>query len=452
MWKSKSFNIVMIIMLFIISSIKVNAKTYNYSCDYSFVPSTGETIKFRVRVKDLDEDYIKGKEASYWENADFWKQHVVFMPYKGGQYIPFTYTFGNSGITKDFDGQNKKGCKSLYTLNPSSDMSKFVEKSVDLDKNDIVCPKLNWYQDSINSSCVVSFSSSRSVECVSCNESGCEQPYGMDTCYKNVSNSTASVSGPNCYNESGAAVKCDSVTGGTGIYDKENEVVCTYSGNVANLPFRLIYNKKDETLLFNENNSGYTLDSSNSMMEKDGKYYLTDSELLSKFKNTAANNQCPSSITCDCGWEISTQISHLGEYRGTKCFFNVVGHSNSTCGNNQSQNGEKIDPSEKTGQKPSIKGSGFGTGSMKCSDILGTNLTKIVHAGIRAIQIIGAIVAIVNGMITLIPAVMSKDADGLKKAEKKLVLMAIILLCIFLLPYLARWIGSIFDYDISCII
>ena len=88
---------------------------------------------------------------------------------------------------------------------------------------------------------------------------------------------------------------------------------------------------------------------------------------------------------------------------------------------------------------------------MECKDILGPNLTALVHVGIKALQIIGAIVAIVYGMISLIPAVMSKDSDGLKKAEKKLVLMAIVLLCIFMLPYFVRLIGNIFDFDVTCI-
>ncbi len=104
------------------------------------------------------------------------------------------------------------------------------------------------------------------------------------------------------------------------------------------------------------------------------------------------------------------------------------------------------------GKKPTISEFGFGQESMTCTQILGPNLTKLVHTGIRTIQIIGAILAIVKGMITLIPAVMAKDAEGLKKAQKTLVTMAIILLCIFLLPYLVRWIGNILGYDISCLI
>ena len=107
---------------------------------------------------------------------------------------------------------------------------------------------------------------------------------------------------------------------------------------------------------------------------------------------------------------------------------------------------------EKQGKKPEVPDGGFGSGYDKCTTLLGPNLTKIVSVGITAIQIIGAILAIVKGMITLIPAIMAKDSDGLKKSQKKLVLMAIILLCIFLLRYLVRWIGSILGYDISCIV
>ena len=90
-------------------------------------------------------------------------------------------------------------------------------------------------------------------------------------------------------------------------------------------------------------------------------------------------------------------------------------------------------------------------GSLKdCASLLGTNLTKVVKACIKIMQILGAIIAIVMGMIKLLPAIISKDADGLKSASKTLVTMAIILVLIFLLPSLARIIGSIFKFDTTC--
>ena len=99
----------------------------------------------------------------------------------------------------------------------------------------------------------------------------------------------------------------------------------------------------------------------------------------------------------------------------------------------------------------STTGLDFSNNVSTCKSILGPNLTNVVHAGIRAIQIIGAIIAIVKGMMILIPAVVAKDADGLKKASKTLVDMAIILVIIFMFPGLLRFMGKIIDFDISCI-
>ena len=85
-----------------------------------------------------------------------------------------------------------------------------------------------------------------------------------------------------------------------------------------------------------------------------------------------------------------------------------------------------------------------------CYDLMGQNLTNVIKAGVKIIQIVGAIIAIVNGMIMLIPAVMSKNADELVKVSRKLVIMAIILAMIFIIPALLRIIGHLFNYDLSC--
>ena len=86
-----------------------------------------------------------------------------------------------------------------------------------------------------------------------------------------------------------------------------------------------------------------------------------------------------------------------------------------------------------------------------CKEFIGENLYKLVHLIISALRIIGAIIAIVNGMISLIPALISKDADALKKAQTKCVTMAIVLVLIILLPTLLTFIGNLFGYDLSCI-
>ena len=86
-----------------------------------------------------------------------------------------------------------------------------------------------------------------------------------------------------------------------------------------------------------------------------------------------------------------------------------------------------------------------------CVDLLGPNLTALVKVAITILQIVGAIIAIVKGMMTLIPPILAKDAEALKKASNVLVKMAIILVVIFLLRPLLRFIGSLLDFDISCI-
>ena len=89
--------------------------------------------------------------------------------------------------------------------------------------------------------------------------------------------------------------------------------------------------------------------------------------------------------------------------------------------------------------------------NMTCTTLLGSNLTKVVHAFIVLIQIVGCIITIVKGMVVLIPPIMDRDASSLKKASGTLVKMAIILLLILLSPFLIRLIGKILGFDISCI-
>ena len=87
-----------------------------------------------------------------------------------------------------------------------------------------------------------------------------------------------------------------------------------------------------------------------------------------------------------------------------------------------------------------------------CSQLLGPNLTAVVKASITILQIAGAIIAIVKGMMTLIPPILAKDADALKKASKTLINMAIILVIIFLFKPLLKFMGNLLDFDTSCIL
>jgi hypothetical protein len=94
---------------------------------------------------------------------------------------------------------------------------------------------------------------------------------------------------------------------------------------------------------------------------------------------------------------------------------------------------------------------GFGESKMTCSELVGENLGKILHAFLLILRIAGAIIAIVNGMLAFVPAVVGNNADALKKAGKKCINMAIVLVLILLLPSLLIFIGNLFSYDLTCI-
>ena len=94
----------------------------------------------------------------------------------------------------------------------------------------------------------------------------------------------------------------------------------------------------------------------------------------------------------------------------------------------------------------------FGDPETSCSEVLGETLTALVKEAIKWVRIAGAIIAIVNGMLKLIPAIMSKDAEALNKAIKTCITMAIILVFCVLFNWLLNFIGTLFKWDVSCIV
>ncbi len=100
---------------------------------------------------------------------------------------------------------------------------------------------------------------------------------------------------------------------------------------------------------------------------------------------------------------------------------------------------------------PGLGEGSFGPSGQKCEDVFQKNGIKIIRGIVNALRILGAIIAITNAMITLVPAVISKDADGLKKAGRKLVVMAVVLAIVGILPSIVYLIGVVFGYDLSCI-
>lgn len=99
---------------------------------------------------------------------------------------------------------------------------------------------------------------------------------------------------------------------------------------------------------------------------------------------------------------------------------------------------------------PTLDGPTITDKVINCKDLLGPNLMKLVSFALDTLRIGASIITIINGMIILIPALIAKDADALKKSEKKLITLAIVLVLIILIPTLLITIGNLFGYDLSC--
>ncbi len=88
---------------------------------------------------------------------------------------------------------------------------------------------------------------------------------------------------------------------------------------------------------------------------------------------------------------------------------------------------------------------------MTCSELLGTNGVKLIRFGVSTVRIVAAIIAIVQGMLIMIPPITNKDYGAINKALKTLVKMLIVLVLIFLLPTIIRVVGLLFEFDLSCV-
>lgn len=94
----------------------------------------------------------------------------------------------------------------------------------------------------------------------------------------------------------------------------------------------------------------------------------------------------------------------------------------------------------------------FYEGTMTCSQILGTNIIKVIGAGITLVRIGASIAAIVIGMMKFFPALTNGDAKQLNAAIKTCVWLAIVLMLIILFPVLLRSIGNMFNWDLCGIV
>ena len=410
------------ISLFIFMYNLKAADGVTYSCDYS----TSNGFKFRIRISNLPKEYLTSPQKI--DNESKVKQYVAFYYYNGSSY---SNANGNS-VSKSNSGINKKvnylkGALSDSVPSHTNQVQKFIINST-LDAKNIVCPTVYFYVNNNNGEMYISTESSRTYA----------DDYGNT---QSESNQSANLDSMNCYKD-GSPYKCSKVEVGDLVEEGTKE--CTYTANGSNR-FKLIYDKKNNTISFDKMGSALVLAADEHGTKVGDKYVLNNSELLSKF--ASSGDSCPKSIKCSCN------------SLGSGCSF-YRDNTNSNCGKLVGEDGTDTDSkyndntnnnSSKSGSGPNIINPEFAE-HQTCDELLGENLKNLIKAGIRIIQIAGAIIAIVNGMLALIPAVLAKDADGLQKASKKLVSMAIILAALFLFPTLIKIIGNIFSFDITCIL
>ena len=414
---------IFISIFFTFNSVIKADDTVNYSCDYSL----NNGFKFRVRVFNLPKEYLKSPQKI--DNESKVKKYVVFYYNDNGS---FKNAGGNS-VSKNASGINRKvvffkGAAADSMPSHTNEVQNFLIHST-LDANNIKCPTIYHYDYSLIS-----------AETLIVNEP--TRTFYDDFGNPQTQNLTpATLLSMNCYESANSnPVQCSKVEVGQLVEEGTKE--CTYTANGSNR-FKLIYDSNKERMIFDAMGSALTLAGDEQFTVIDGQKVLKNDALLNLF--SSSKDKCPSSIKCSCN-VLGKGCSFLRDNVNENCG-RLVGEDGV---DDDSKYGGDNDGKKKSGNGPGAINPNFGD-SQTCEELLGPNLTKVVKAGIKIIQIAGAIIAIVNGMISLIPAVLAKDADGLQKASKKLITMAIILAIIFIFPTIIKLIGNLFKFDTSCI-
>ena len=89
--------------------------------------------------------------------------------------------------------------------------------------------------------------------------------------------------------------------------------------------------------------------------------------------------------------------------------------------------------------------------TIECTALLGESLLNTIRQLINIVRIATIIIVIFNVMFALIPALVSKDIDSLKKSVSKILIMIIVLILIYIFPNIVNLIAGIFGYNFSCL-
>ena len=249
------------------------------------------------------------------------------------------------------------------------------------------------------------------------------------TLYNNGKEMTKS--GPTCQ-KNGQSVSCSNMVSSSA-QDTSKPLSCEYRTEAISSKkktFKLTYDSKNG-LQFDGGSTGLYVE------------WKNKAALEERFAAAKSQGKCPSRVVCNTaavGKKIQVGVQS-SDFSGSNKCGEIVTNDGESVGDVGNYTALLLqgNPLEISDEK------------MTCEQLLGKNLVKVLHLFITAVRIAGAIIAIVSGMLALIPAVASDDANALKTATKKCVIMAVILVAIGIFPTIVNIIGKIAGFDLSCL-
>ena len=407
----KILKLIFSISIFFVLTIGIKAESaFTWACEYEY-NNDGVDVKLQYRMTGVPQSVIKSQNAL--KSAGSAYTTMWYYSKKQGKYVPA------SAAINDYEGHSA-GDGYVYPGGLENVVrSEMIWRSIS--STSVVCPTL--YFNSL---------------CRNKTKGGLYATYDLYYADTTTGESCKSLpvtsKGAACYTSSGQKIDCSKMISQEQLYSS-NKLECEYKTESD------INGKKSFKITYDTTN-GLQYDNGGGKIQVE---WQDKSRLEEIFKNQLSKNACPSRVSCAVtgifNWGGRVKVgSNGGSFNG-----------NNGCGNLISNNGNDI--SDTGNYTVSLNGTGLDISEQKmsCEELLGKNLKNVLHLFITGLRIAGAIIAIINGMLSLIPAITSDNADALKKAIKKCVMMLIVLAIIGLFPTLIRVIGLIAGFDLSCL-
>jgi hypothetical protein len=407
------------VMFFSLTMLVLADNTYTWRCYYQYkVESKGIDLRLLYEAYDIPGETLKETRAMEKQ-----KGYVYYLPEGSNEFKQRT-----SGRITDFPGRkNIGGVRPYGTYWGATDIvdgfpnASFKNKSVN-------CP--SYYLTNGCGTINTGWQISRSATYTDENMGTCDNlPL---TNYKKV-----------CL-KNGKTTSCNNMIADEYTTGNLECIYKTDSDYANKSTFKLIYDASTGKVTFNNNGGRLTHE------------FPNESGLTAAFRSAAARGMCPSRVACNHVMNRTiVVIGAPGDTTYDKSKYSGSGKYNTTdCGDLKSNSGETINNTDEYAEDFIFNGTEIDISDEKlnCKQVMGDNLVKLLHLFITALRIVGAIIAILSGMLSLIPAITSNDAGALKKATTKCIYLAIILVVIGILPTLIGVIGRIAGFDLTCLV